>query len=79
MKLLLQNFLVDGGYGNFTKVGECSVTCGKGVQVYKRLCNNPKPQHGGKDCSELGPAEKKEECSQNKQIKRIPKFRHSEA
>ena len=47
---------VDGGYGPWGKWGECSKTCGKkkGTKTRDRLCNNPPPQNGGKDCSKLG-------------------------
>ena len=34
------------------------MTCGGGIQTLSRTCTNPPPSNGGKDCSELGLAEK---------------------
>lgn len=28
----------------------CSVTCGKGVSILRRECNNPSPENGGTPC-----------------------------
>ena len=47
----LKTFLVDGGWGEWSVWGPCSVTCGSGIQGRIRLCNNPFPQHGGDDCT----------------------------
>ena len=54
---------VDGGYSNWT-ISECSETCGEGVQIYTRTCSNPPPSNSGKDCSDLGPAQKTEPCNE---------------
>ncbi|KAL9955598.1 hypothetical protein ACROYT_G036941 [Oculina patagonica] len=56
---------VDGGYGDWTSWSECSVSCGGGQKARRRPCNNPSPQHGGKDCSELGPPQQNLECNTN--------------
>ena len=62
--------------GNYTKwnVSECSVTCGEGVKTYTRTCTNPPPSNGGKDCTDLGPAEKKVPCKERecRKIQIIP-------
>ena len=57
-------FAVDGGYGQWGKWSECSVTCGskKGTRRRDRLCDNPEPVNGGKDCSRLGKDTETEEC-----------------
>lgn len=41
---------LDGNWGAWKPSGECSVTCGIGRVLEKRLCNNPAPKHGGRDC-----------------------------
>ncbi|XP_078353505.1 matrilin-1-like isoform X1 [Oculina patagonica] len=56
---------VDGGYTNWT-ASECSVTCGGGIQTLTRTCTNPPPSNGGRNCSELGPAEKTVSCNEQK-------------
>ena len=45
--------LVDGNYGNWTKLFECSVTCGVGYELWQRKCDSPPPKHGG-DCFKYG-------------------------
>uniref|UniRef100_A0A3Q3R2J6 Peptidase M12B domain-containing protein n=2 Tax=Monopterus albus TaxID=43700 RepID=A0A3Q3R2J6_MONAL len=46
----IQNVKVDGRWGKWSTFGSCSRTCGGGVQLSKRECNNPVPSHGGKYC-----------------------------
>lgn len=41
---------VDGRWGKWGQFGSCSRTCGGGVQLSKRECNNPVPSNGGKYC-----------------------------
>ncbi|CAL8350626.1 unnamed protein product [Lota lota] len=41
---------VDGKWGKWGTFGDCSRTCGGGVQLAKRECNNPVPDNGGKYC-----------------------------
>ncbi|KAJ8397197.1 hypothetical protein AAFF_G00440310 [Aldrovandia affinis] len=41
---------VDGRWGKWGVFGTCSRTCGGGVQLAKRDCNNPVPANGGKYC-----------------------------
>ncbi|XP_078354722.1 uncharacterized protein LOC144639299 isoform X2 [Oculina patagonica] len=62
-KILDKACAIDGGYTDWS-ASECSVTCGGGTKTLKRTCTNPQPSNGGKDCSELGPAEKKVPCNE---------------
>uniref|UniRef100_A0A672KTU6 A disintegrin and metalloproteinase with thrombospondin motifs 15-like n=1 Tax=Sinocyclocheilus grahami TaxID=75366 RepID=A0A672KTU6_SINGR len=41
---------VDGRWGKWGPFGTCSRTCGGGVQLSKRECDNPVPVNGGKYC-----------------------------
>ena len=41
--------VVDGGWTNWS-VGNCSKSCGGGVQLKTRSCSNPLPSCGGKNC-----------------------------
>ena len=43
-------FQVDGRWGKWGQFGSCSRTCGGGVQLSRRECNNPVPSNGGKYC-----------------------------
>ena len=44
------NFLVDGGWGEWTEWDQCSVSCGGADQGRTRECDSPAPQFGGDDC-----------------------------
>ena len=56
---------VRGGYTDWSEWGECSATCGGGVQKRARTCTSPPPSHGGPTCIEqdLGPAEEEQDCN----------------
>uniref|UniRef100_A0A1A8PG61 ADAM metallopeptidase with thrombospondin type 1 motif, 1 n=5 Tax=Nothobranchius TaxID=28779 RepID=A0A1A8PG61_9TELE len=41
---------VNGGWGIWGPWGDCSRTCGGGVQYSFRACDNPLPKNGGKYC-----------------------------
>ncbi|XP_057688031.1 A disintegrin and metalloproteinase with thrombospondin motifs 3 isoform X1 [Corythoichthys intestinalis] len=40
----------DGSWGSWSKHGSCSRSCGTGVRLRTRHCNNPAPINGGQDC-----------------------------
>ncbi|XP_004593334.2 A disintegrin and metalloproteinase with thrombospondin motifs 8 [Ochotona princeps] len=42
--------MVDGGWAPWGPWGECSRTCGGGVQFSHRECTEPEPQNGGRYC-----------------------------
>ncbi len=46
----LQYFAVHGGWGAWTDWGACSLSCGGGVTLRQRKCNNPEPAYGGRPC-----------------------------
>ncbi|CAM4666568.1 unnamed protein product [Lepidochelys olivacea] len=46
----ISKYRVDGSWGKWTPYGQCSRTCGGGVQLAKRECNSPAPANGGKYC-----------------------------
>ncbi|XP_044137667.1 LOW QUALITY PROTEIN: A disintegrin and metalloproteinase with thrombospondin motifs 15 [Bufo gargarizans] len=48
-----KRYKVDGSWGKWSLYGQCSRTCGGGVQLAKRECNNPEPSHGGAYCEGL--------------------------
>ncbi|XP_007894294.1 A disintegrin and metalloproteinase with thrombospondin motifs 15 [Callorhinchus milii] len=43
-------YKVDGRWGRWGQYGVCSRTCGGGVQLAERECNNPTPANGGRYC-----------------------------
>lgn len=47
----------------WSEFGPCSRTCGAGYQKRERTCTSPTPEHGGRDCSQFGPAEDMQECA----------------
>ncbi|XP_041442078.1 A disintegrin and metalloproteinase with thrombospondin motifs 2 [Xenopus laevis] len=41
----------DGNWGQWSKFGSCSRSCGTGVKYRTRSCDNPHPANGGRSCS----------------------------
>ena len=54
-------FVGDGGWSDFGDWGECSVSCGGGIQERIRTCTNPPPALGGKDCD--GDSKEERKCN----------------
>ena len=46
---------IDGGFTEWLDYGQCSRTCGGGERIRERSCTKPRPQHGGRNCSVIGP------------------------
>ena len=57
-------FLVNGAWGSWMYVGECSKSCGMGWKKQVRLCDSPSPSSGENDC--IGTKSKEIECSNAK-------------
>ncbi|XP_072298446.1 properdin-like [Eucyclogobius newberryi] len=51
---------VDGGWGPWSDPGPCSVSCGEGLQLSLRSCDQPPPQYGGRYCE--GPSTRSSVC-----------------
>lgn len=41
---------VDGAWGDWKDWEPCTATCGIGTQQRVRMCTNPRPLFGGRDC-----------------------------
>lgn len=51
---------VHGSWSSWNAWGQCSVSCGQGIQTRQRLCNNPAPRHNGQTC--IGPVYENQGC-----------------
>uniref|UniRef100_A0A3Q2NP72 ADAM metallopeptidase with thrombospondin type 1 motif, 13 n=1 Tax=Fundulus heteroclitus TaxID=8078 RepID=A0A3Q2NP72_FUNHE len=54
--------VVNGSWSSWSAYSTCSRTCGGGVTLRTRECNNPRPAFGGNDCE--GPDIEAELCNQ---------------
>ena len=52
---------VNGNWGDWSKFGSCSATCGTGTQTRTRRCDHPAPSDGGKTCD--GEADEAQDCN----------------
>ncbi|XP_022103007.1 sushi, von Willebrand factor type A, EGF and pentraxin domain-containing protein 1-like [Acanthaster planci] len=53
--------VVDGGWSPWPPFNDCTKTCGGGIQVRSRSCDNPRPFNGGQPCP--GEAHQTRECN----------------
>lgn len=42
---------LEGGWGNWSSWSECTRTCGAGISIQTRECDNPSPANGGSFCT----------------------------
>ena len=56
----LLSCIVNGQWGDWTDVTPCSMTCGSGRHLVRRLCDNPAPANGGTEC--VGQGEDLRDC-----------------
>ncbi|KAM3597899.1 uncharacterized protein V6R79_010866 [Siganus canaliculatus] len=56
----LPNCPEDGGWGEWSSPGPCSVSCGEGLQLSVRKCDQPSPRYGGRHCE--GPSTRSNTC-----------------
>uniref|UniRef100_A0A8C8LQD1 Thrombospondin 1 n=1 Tax=Oncorhynchus tshawytscha TaxID=74940 RepID=A0A8C8LQD1_ONCTS len=54
---------INGNWGPWSLWDTCSATCGGGAQTRKRLCNDPAPKYGGKECQ--GDSKATQQCNKN--------------
>ncbi|XP_013397757.1 SCO-spondin [Lingula anatina] len=50
--------VVDGGWGDWSSWGECSVTCEDGIRIRTRQCDHPETLRGGQPCDGVAQQEK---------------------
>ena len=47
-------FIVDGSWSDWGAWSNCDKICGGGTMRRFKMCNNPAPQGGGKNCEGMG-------------------------
>lgn len=55
--------LVDGQWTAWKPWTECTRSCDSGIQTRARMCTNPSPAYGGKDC--VGLSDEIKPCNKN--------------
>ncbi|KAJ8669560.1 hypothetical protein QAD02_000819 [Eretmocerus hayati] len=73
VKIGTRGSAINGGWSDWGPMNKCSRTCGGGVQVSERECNNPTPENGGRYC--IGERKKFSICNTNPCDKAKPSFR----
>ncbi|KAK6186939.1 hypothetical protein SNE40_006195 [Patella caerulea] len=58
--------VVDGGWTDYGNWSVCSASCGNGTRYRKRVCDDPSPDNGGRECE--GSDTEVEECIQQECI-----------
>lgn len=64
---------VPGDWGNWTEWSECSRTCGSGISIQSRVCDNPPPANGGMFC--IGERTRYKTCNTDPCPPNEPSFR----
>ncbi|XP_028409307.1 SCO-spondin-like [Dendronephthya gigantea] len=54
---------VNGGYSKWNLSIRCSVSCGEGVEIWRRTCDNPEPKYHGRGCGGIGNSTEIRKCS----------------
>ncbi|XP_056633400.1 A disintegrin and metalloproteinase with thrombospondin motifs 12-like [Diorhabda sublineata] len=67
---------INGGWGSWGSWSTCSRTCGGGVSVSERDCDNPVPQYGGRYC--LGERKRYQICNKDPCPAGQPTFREKQ-
>ncbi|XP_065833921.1 A disintegrin and metalloproteinase with thrombospondin motifs 15-like [Oscarella lobularis] len=65
---------VDGAWSSWSSYDTCTRTCGGGVQLSRRQCNNPRPQNGGRYCD--GDSIRYKSCATKNCPRDAPSFRN---
>lgn len=64
---------IDGGWAEWGSWSSCSRTCGAGVSIVERKCDQPEPAHGGKFC--IGERRRYKICNTDPCPEGSPSFR----
>ncbi|XP_014212898.1 A disintegrin and metalloproteinase with thrombospondin motifs 7-like isoform X2 [Copidosoma floridanum] len=64
---------VDGSWGEWGSWSECSRSCGAGVSIIERKCDQPEPANGGKFC--IGKRRRYKICNTQACPEGVPSFR----